>query len=183
MSLSAAPEHPGILRRMQAFVFDYLLMLGYLIVVAGAGTFMVLGPFAESWRAWTSTPVRMDLVAFLTAVLPVILYFTLTESSPGQASWGKRRTGLRVTRTNGQRVGRGRAFVRSALKFLPWQVAHTCLFHIPGWPIEPQEPPPWVMVGFALVWTLVAVYLVTLAIGPDRRTPYDWVAGTRVVTD
>ena len=36
-----------------------------------------------------------DLMAFITLVLPVILYFTLQESSPKQSTW-KRKAGIRV---------------------------------------------------------------------------------------
>jgi hypothetical protein len=55
------------------------------------------------------------------------------------------------------------------------------LFHIPGWPVDPQEPPLWVVVGMVVVWLMVGLYLVTLVVRPDRRTPYDWIAGSYVV--
>jgi len=35
--------------------------------------------------------ILIDLIVFLILVLPVILYFTLQESSSRQASWGKRK--------------------------------------------------------------------------------------------
>lgn len=127
------------------------------------------------------SPERMDLLAFVTAVLPVILYFTLQESSVGGATWGKRRMGLRVVHMSGERLSRVRALVRSIVKFLPWQIAHTCLFHIPGWPMEPQEPPVWVIAGLTLVWVAIGLYIVTQAVGPTRRTPYDWISGSRVL--
>ena len=37
-----------------------------------------------------------DVIAFFTLVLPTILYFTLQESSARQATWGKRKIGIRV---------------------------------------------------------------------------------------
>lgn len=89
--------------------------------------------------------------------------------------------GLRVVHMSGERLSQGRALVRSVVKFLPWQLTHTCLFHIPGWPMETQEPPVWVIVGLVLVLVVIGFYIVTLVVSPTRRTPYDWVAGSRVV--
>lgn len=179
MSIHHTP--PPFFRRIRAFAYDYLLIAGYLILLTGASLLLVRGPLGETWRVLTSSAVSMDLVAFCTTILPVVLYFTLMESSRSGATWGKQRTGLRVVRVNGERLGRGRALIRSALKFLPWQIAHTCLFHIPGWPMAPQAPPNWVMVGFVLVWVLVGLYLATMAAGPQRRTPYDWAAASQVI--
>ena len=49
-----------------------------------------------------ASPVVMDAIAFLTLILPVILYFTLQESSPRQATWGKRKAGIRVASLQGK---------------------------------------------------------------------------------
>ncbi|MCA9886651.1 MAG: hypothetical protein KC708_26955, partial [Anaerolineae bacterium] len=63
-----------------------------------------------------------------------------------------------------------------------WQLAHTCLFHIPGWPMAPAEPSGWVIAGLIAVQGLVLLYLLLLALRP-HRPPYDWAAGTQVVTE
>lgn len=62
------------------------------------------------------------LVAFITAILPVILYFTLLEGSEGGVTWWRHHMGLRVVQMSGERLGRGRALMRSVVKFLPWQL-------------------------------------------------------------
>jgi hypothetical protein len=174
-------ESPSVFRRVAAFALDYVLIVGYLVILAAAGSALAFGPVGDSWQELVGSPGRVDLLAFVAAILPVILYFTLLEGSQGGATWGKRRMRLRVARTSGERLGRRRASVGSAVKFLPWQLAHTCLFHIPGWPLEPQTPPGWVTVGLDLVWVVIGLYVATLAIGRSRRTPYDWIAGSRVV--
>jgi len=75
---------------------------------------------------------------------------------------------------------RKQALVRSLLKFLPWQIAHTSIFHIqevvPG-----QEPAPFDITGFVLVWVLVGIYVISALISKERRTPYDWAAGSYVI--
>ena len=108
-------------------------------------------------------------------VLPVILFFALQEGSARQGTWGKRKLGLRVTRLDGRPLPLGRALVRSFAKFLPWQIAHTCIFHIPGW------PPGWAIAGFGVVRLLVISYLATLGLSKSHRTPYDRLAGSKVL--
>ncbi len=179
--MTSTNETPNFFRRIAAFALDYLLIAGYLVVLAMVSSILALGPLKEGWQVLMSSPERMDLVGFVTAILPVILYFTLLESSESGATWGKHRMGLRVVHRSGERLGRGRALMRSVVKFLPWQVQHTCLFHIPGWPMETQEPPVWVVVGVVLAWVVILIYVVTLAVSPTRRTLYDWVSGSQVV--
>jgi uncharacterized RDD family membrane protein YckC len=174
-------EVPGFFRRIAAFALDYLIIAAYLIFLAAFGAFLTWGPLKGGWEALTSSPLRMDLLAFVTAVLPVILYFTISESSKSGATWGKRRMGLRVVHISGDRLSCGRAALRSVIKFLPWQIAHTSLVNIPGWPMAPQALPRIVIMGLILAWTLVVFYILTLAAGQNRRTPYDWIAGSRVV--
>lgn len=179
--MTLTKEAPNFFRRIAAFALDYLLIAGYLVVLAIVSSILAFGPLKDGWQGLVSSPERMDCLAFVTAILPVILYFTLLESSEGGATWGKRCMGLRVVHVSGERLSRGRALVRSVVKFLPWQLTHTCLFHIPGWPMETQEPPVWVIVALVLAWVAIGFYVVTLAVGPTRRTPYDWIAGSRVV--
>ena len=179
--MTLTKEVPNFFRRIAAFALYYLLITGYLVVLAIVGSILAFGPLKDGWQGLISSPERMDCLAFVTAILPVIFYFTLLESSEGGATWGKRRLGLRVVHMSGERLSRGRALVRSAVKFLPWQLAHTCLFHIPGWPMEAQEPPVWVLAGLVLTWVAIGFYVVPLAVGPTRRTPYDWISGSKVV--
>ncbi len=176
---TASPPTPG--SRIIAFLLDYLVISGYLVVLTGLTFVVSRNADADSWAAFFASPIRADLVAFLTTVLPVALYFAASESSARQATWGKRRRGLKVETTAGARPPFARTFARAGLKLLPWQLAHTCLFNIPGWPMDTGEPPAWVIVGFSLVWLLVAACFVSLFVSRDRRTPYDYASGTRVV--
>jgi hypothetical protein len=172
---------PNFFRRIAAFALDYLLISGYIVVLTIAGSIIAFGPLGDEWQSLFSNPWRADLVAFVTLIFPVITYFALMESSESGATWGKRRMRLRVVNLSGERLSRTQALIRSAVKLMPWQLAHTCLFHIPGWPFAPENPPILVIIGFTLVWIGIGFYVVTLAIGPSRRTPYDWAAESRVV--
>ena len=74
-----------------------------------------------------ANPNRSEFSAFLLLVLPVVLYFALLECSSWQASWGKRKMGLRVIDMHGIRLSFLRSLIRSLLKFVPWELTHACL--------------------------------------------------------
>ena len=172
----------GLRKRFIAFGFDFLLIFAYVLILLGISISITvtIGPL-EQIHPMFASPVYMDLLAFVILVLPVILYFTLQESSSRQATWGKRKAGLQVVNARGTRLTRKQAFVRSLLKFLPWQIAHTSIFHIEGLPFNPSEPTPLVISGFVLVWVLLGIYAISVLVSKKHRTPYDWVAGAYVV--
>lgn len=165
----------GLRKRLHAFVYDGMILVFFLAAPIGIGAAL----------RWTFGPPRWsqrgeEAFAFLVLILPVILYFAWAESSPRQATFGKRRAGLVVVTATGARLSFRRALLRSALKFLPWQLAHSCLFSIPGWPANPEQPMPIIWAGLILSQALVLLTLGTLTFG-RHRTPYDLIAGTRVV--
>ena len=168
--------------RIAAFLLDYLLFLVYLGVLALVGLFLTLGPLGEVWSTLVSTPARRDLLAFFMTVFPVTAYFVLNERSSAGATWGKRKLGLRVVDSQYGRISLGQALIRSTLKFVPWQMAHTAFIHIPGFPMAPQDPPTWSVWMLSTMWLVVAVYLIGLTQLGGRRTPYDRISSTRVIS-
>lgn len=181
-TLRDAPlRYAGFVPRACAFGIDFLLIAAYAGALATVSSAILFRLPRDRVEPIFALPMLGDLVAFATLVLPVIVVFALAESSRHQASWGKRFLRLRVVTASGGRPSRPQALVRSALKFLPWQLSHTCLFHIPGWPLAVETIPAWTVAGFALVWGLVAVYALSLLLPPTHRTPYDRASGTCVV--
>ncbi len=177
---ASTPQRAGVRPRLLAFALDYLVIAAYALALV-AVTLLAANPLRGLLTVLLATPASRDAVAFVTVILPVILYFALQEGSARQGTWGKRKLGLRVTGLDGGPLPLGRALLRSAVKFLPWQIAHTCLFHIPGWPLAPAAPPGWVNVGFTLVWLLVITYLAMLGFSKSHRTLYDRLAGSQVL--
>jgi uncharacterized RDD family membrane protein YckC len=179
---SKAAKTAGFTKRLKAFGFDYLLICAFMILLAGLtiGTIRMVGYLGFSLR-WPDNPFFADLIAFSTLILPVILYFTLQESSNTQSTWGKRKVGIMVVGKDNAKLTPMHAFIRSLVKLIPWQIAHTCLFHIPGWPFAVNTIPPTVIAGFVLVYVLVGVYIACALISKQNRTPYDWAAGSYVV--
>ncbi|UCD41055.1 MAG: RDD family protein, partial [Chloroflexota bacterium] len=117
-------QYAGFGTRLKAFGFDYLLIAAYILLLFGV-TLTILRMMNALGRpvSLPGNPLLGDLTAFVTLVLPVILYFSLQESSSRQSTWGKRKWGLLVVNGKGERLTFGLAFIRSFLKFLPWQIA------------------------------------------------------------
>jgi len=168
----------GLWVRGRAFALDYLPIAAYLslIVVAGVVASRMGQPVAN--RLFGG-PLSGEASGFLLITLPVGLYFALSEASPRRATWGKGRTGLQVTDLAGGRMSRARSLSRTALKFVPWELAHACIWQI-SFAVDRSSPV--YVVGFATVWLLVAANVVSLLASPKRQTLYDRIAGTLVVS-
>ena len=167
----------GFWARVSAFAFDYLPIALYLSLMVALG-FTVNTVFPDISGRLFATPLSSQVTGFLTITLPVTLYFALSESSSWMATWGKRRKGLKVVQAHGRGLSRLRAFGRTALKFVPWELAHTCIWQVR---FATQEPSPLITLGFGLVWLLVGANAVTLIVSKSNQAIYDQLVGTYVV--
>ena len=174
-------RYANVQQRIGAFLLDYFIIAAYLVLLVIISVGLGFGPLRRVFRAMFANPNSSEFSAFLLLVLPVILYFALFECSSWQATWGKRRMGLRVTDTHGARLSFPRSLLRSLLKFLPWELTHACLWRIPGWPLAPNTPSPIITAGLVLVWVLVAAYLASMIMSKKHQALYDWIAGTCVI--
>ncbi len=167
----------GLRVRVLAFTLDYLPIAAYLGVLAALGAW-----FARSSKPIVGVlfggPVTGEASGFLLITLPVTLYFALSEASARQATWGKARMGLVVTDLRGARVSLVRSIARTSLKFIPWELAHACV-----WQIAFARDPSAViyMIGFGIVWLIVGANAASLLLTPTRQALYDRLAGTVVV--
>jgi uncharacterized RDD family membrane protein YckC len=170
-------SYASLWRRILAFALDYLVIAAYLLLLVGlslAANFV----FPNGPRSIFSNPIKGEIVGFFLITLPVTLYFALFESSRWQATWGKRVLGLKVIGPEGTGLSRTRALGRTALKFIPWELAHACVWQIS---FAPQNPSPLIFIGFGLVWVLVGANLVSLLVGKTWQTLYDRIVGSFVV--
>jgi uncharacterized RDD family membrane protein YckC len=149
--------------------------------------------YAGFWRRWAAWvvdalivflwPLVVSLIGGLGADFPLIfavfcgipwLYFALCESSPWQATLGKRAMDIKVVNMQGHRIGLGRAAGRFALRMLPLVVL---LFLVatdwlPGFS------------GFivpALLWLLFFIGQLRIGWAKRKRALHDELAGTCVV--
>lgn len=163
--------------RIGAFAWDYLWISLYLMGLSGVGAFFVFGPLNSPLALLEGSAVAMDVFFFLITVLPVSLYFAISEATHG-GTWGKRRKGLRVITTDGGRLGFVRALVRALTKFLPWQIAHLGVARLAG--SGEAEVNLWSTIAVVAALGATVVYVLLLVLNPARRTVHDYVAGTVV---
>jgi uncharacterized RDD family membrane protein YckC len=173
--LSSQPA--GFWQRVKALAFDYLIMVGYLLLVVLLGIGMNVA-FPTAAQSIFGNRIWGQVIGFALVTLPVTLYYTLLESSRQQATWGKRRIGLRVVRTDGERLTFARALARTLLKFVPWELSHTLIWQIRF--AQPQEM-ALINMGFVSVWVLIGANLISLWLNKKHQTLYDWLSGTYVV--
>ncbi|MBS4203598.1 RDD family protein [Bacillus sp. FJAT-49754] len=162
--------------RIYAFLLDYLVIAIYCIFVAGTISF-VFKSFLTP--LFSGSPVIAELTGFLLLTLPVSLYFILFESSKWQGTWGKKKMSIRVLDRASKRIGLGRSTVQTAIKFLPWEVAHFGMWRL----IHPTVfSEITIMVILYVAMFTVLIYLLSPLSNKKRRTIYDWIAGTKVVS-
>ncbi len=176
MTISTADSsftYAGVGRRIVACLFDFLIIGGYFLMLVAVG---VCVNALTGGISFLESPIAMNILSFLTLVLPVVLYFALQEGSSRQATWGKLRAKIKVVQVQGIRMSLWQSVLRSAIKFLPWQLAHTCVIYI--W-FGNQSPV--FLVGALVAQGLVIIYVAFLCFSKRHQTPYDWIAGTAVI--
>jgi uncharacterized RDD family membrane protein YckC len=168
------------LRRIVAWLLDYLLIAVYLVLLAAVSLGLRVSPVQAGFNNAMSQPVTAELLGFVLLTLPVVLYFALREASPLRATLGKRALRLAVVDANGGRLPTRRALLREGVRFLPWELSHALLWRVALSP-DRGSIAVWVTAGFGVVYALVLLYLVTLFIGSQHRTAYDRLAGSIVI--
>ncbi len=166
------------LRRLLAFLVDYGVMALFVAVISAAG-FAIRSQLGVTSSAPTFQQKLLAQALVSAAVmLPIMLYFAVAESSRWQATIGKRVLRLQVTDDHGGRPPLLRTLLRAVVKFSPWELAHTGVWHVPGTPFV-SEPGAfsfgiWIAALLLALWWFASIWL------GDGRTPYDRIAGTVV---
>lgn len=152
------------------------MALNLVVIAAWAGLAGVLGLIGRLLGVrFTSAPAA-DTFAFVTLVLPVIVTLAVQESSPRQATFGKRRVNIYVVDRAGMRLTRVRSLGRSIAKFAPWQLAHTAVFNLTA-----GSTGTVLLVMSITAQALVVTSVVAMTLDRQHRALHDWIAGTRVV--
>lgn len=169
-------SYAGFWQRVKAFLFDYSIILGYLIAITVLG--LLLRQFTSGFEWLFADRVRAQGTVILILTMPVSLFFALGDASLKQGTWGKRRVGLRVKDKNGDRIGLGRSLLRTGLKFIPWELSHTVL-----WEIAFSNGASSVLInyGYAFVYLLIGLNITSVLLTKTNQSLYDLLAGTYVV--
>jgi uncharacterized RDD family membrane protein YckC len=167
--------YAGFWRRAGAFALDYIPIFIYLLALTLL--FFLLNPLVAVNQLFANR-VQAQGIAFLLVTLPVLLYFAFGESSARQATWGKQRLGLKVTDSEASRITFWRALVRTALKFIPWELSHTLIWQIR---FSSQTDSAIINSGFVLVYLMIGLNGVLLLLTKKHQTLYDLLTKTYVM--
>jgi len=168
-------QYVGLSRRIMAFALDFIFIGGYILLLLCIGFGINT---ASDGISLFESPVAMNVLAFCVLVLPVIIYFSIQESSSYQATWGKRKVKIKVVNTHGVRISLFQAIIRSAIKFLPWQIAHTSVIYL--WFGYQSQ----ILLLIALfAQGLVVIYFICIWLEKKHRAIYDLIAGTFVANN
>lgn len=162
--------HGIVAKRLIALAIDWLLICGYLIVLAMLAffTYLVL---------WDRMPdfshMQSQILAFVTSVVPVVGWFSWKESRIPFASTGKIQMELTVAYKS--RVLRS-AVIRNILKFLPWQLAHMGVIY--GIVTDFESPNAMMLILISIF--LAMTYVLQVVITPSHRHFPDIISGAHV---
>ncbi len=154
-----------VLRRSAAYLADILILFAVLFPL-GWVVVLVVGFYPTSGiQIWQATLLNFSI--------PAWLYFTLSDSIWGGKTLGKRLLRLKVTSSSGQPLSVARALLRTAVKLLPWELAH-----IGGFALEATPVLQWASIGLSNL--LIAIYLAVTIATHGHRSIHDWIAHTEV---
>ncbi len=128
------PDHAyaGFWRRFAAFVIDtVLLAMGLFIIGFLITFFVVLGLLSSGQQPTDQNLIGASYALYAILLVLVWLYYAGLESSPWQATIGKRLVRLVVTDLYGRRISFGRATGRYFSKILSWLILAAGFWMIP----------------------------------------------------
>ncbi|MDG5786793.1 RDD family protein [Evansella sp. AB-P1] len=165
------------LLRLKAFLFDYIIILCYLIILFFINIFL----FPSLQEFFTGSIIVAQLTGFIMVTLPVSIYFIITDSSIVGQSFGKRRTGIRIINKNGAPLSIIHVTFRTILKFLPWELSHFLVYRL-IYLGESQVPTRYYIIG-GIIYGLIFTYIFTAIFTKKKQALYDIIAKTEVIKE
>ncbi|NUU78146.1 RDD family protein [Paenibacillus xylanilyticus] len=163
------------LLRIKAFLLDYILMFGYLVLLLVENVFI----FPSLQELFNGSLAVAQLTGFIMVTLPISVYFVISDSTVGGQSFGKRKTAIQVVNQNGNALSVPHAIFRTILKFLPWELSHYLVYRLVHVG-EGAVPVQYYVIG-GLIYALMFTYIFTAIFTKRKQSLYDLLAKTQVV--
>ena len=160
-----------VFRRIAAFSLDYIIIISYALILFGITKILNI-------KELELTPISGQLLGFLTLILPVFLYFFLTEKSNRRATIGKRTMKICIY-TKNQNLDPN-ILLRNIIKFLPWEIAHTGVHWVVFYSRTQQDVPIWIWFVLIIPQIIIILYLVSIIISNGESALYDRLSNTKV---
>jgi uncharacterized RDD family membrane protein YckC len=180
---SASHNVTPVWRRIKASLIDYLVILAWMAIIGLVGLTLSLITGGYPDYLGTFGPVGAQIIFFFVLTFPVGIYLYVSEVGTRQATIGKIKVGMRVVTLEGGAPSKISILMRTIVKLLPWEIAHTFIwqmqyvFYQSGYE---ADVPIWIFAGLNVSMILVIIYVAMIALRQDGRAPHDLVAGTRV---
>lgn len=160
---------PLSLKRILAFIIDYLIILTYAALLLGATLWLTEPKLMH--------PLKAQVIGFISLTIPVFLYSYLLERSTYRGTLGKRLMRISVQYKKPVDIAQ-----RNILKYIPWEIGHAGAHWLVYFSLSEMEIPLW---NWGLVYfsqLIGLVYFISLFRAKGSKTLYDFLAGTRLVS-
>lgn len=157
------------LKRIAAYLIDTVLVFVMMLPLDMLVQRAMRNPQQTAFAELTSPVISVYIVAWL--------YFVLSDHSATGATLGKRLLRLRVIAENHSKVSLPRALARTAIKLLPWELAH--IFWLALAELVRRDVRN---AGLIAANVLVVAYLLVLLSTGGRRSVHDLVVKTEVIS-
>jgi len=156
-----------ILRRSVAYVIDIILLFAILAPTAYLINYIFDFQPTASSHVW--------MAAVISFSIPAWSYFLFSDLSWKGMTIGKRLLKVKVVSINGNDLNFGRALLRTAVKLLPWELAH-----IFGFALADTISQTAISAGLIAANLLIVIYLVMLFMNAGKISLHDLFARTEV---
>lgn len=167
--------YAGFLLRFKAFLIDYLLIVGYGVLLLIFNVFL----FPQLQNLFVESLWLAQFTGFVMVTLPVSIYFIVSDSMFNGQSYGKKKIGIQTVGENGGNISVFRAIFRTFLKFLPWEISHYLVYRLVDFGNQ-EIPIVYVFLG-GFIYVLIFLYILTAIFTKKKQALYDIMAKTQVV--
>jgi len=157
-----------IIRRSCAYVFDVVLL--FAVLAPSVLLIEVIFGFQPSSNS------EVWIAAVMSFSIPTWSYFLFSDRSSNGMTVGKRLLKVKVISQNQNGINFGRALLRTAIKLLPWELAHIFGFALADFVSQTAFS-----AGLITANILIIIYLVILVLHAGKQSLHDFFARTEVV--
>lgn len=169
-----------IFKRTGAFFIDYMVMTLWIGLMFLLGISLIKAEIG--WENLFESSVLAHLISLSSVTLPVLIYFSLAESSEKRGSIGKDFFDLIVVKAEDPDSGLGfcNSLRRNILKFLPWELAHI-LLHYGTFDAVDSTKARLTLISLTFVALVPFLFFFEIVLRKDQRTSYDRFSDSSVI--
>lgn len=162
-------------KRFYSTLIDYLVIVAYIVCLVGISMLFYMIFYKGELPIFNE--LQSNIISFVTLLLPVFLYFVITESTSKHATLGKRKAGIYVASIKGS-ITLWQIILRNMIKLLPWQMAHMAIFNVFA---NNSEPTLLFYFYSIFIYLLPIVNIAFMVCRKDRKALHDLISNTVIL--